>query len=60
MDKTYEIGQFKKLLPTRIMSGANGIVKMKLVSEKGQTNWINLTDFQVAKIAALITGEDFA
>ena len=57
---SYEVGQFKKLLPNRILSGENGIVKMKLVSDKGDTNYLNLTDLQLSKIALLITGEDFS
>lgn len=60
MDLIYERDQIKKVLPNKIVGGENGQVKMKLVSDKGETNFISLTDQQVAQIAWIITGLSFS
>ena len=40
---TYIESQFYAVAPLPVLSGDNGQFRLKITSERGETNWINIT-----------------
>jgi hypothetical protein len=55
-DINYINGQILKACPFPLHSGDNGQIKIKIHSERGETNWLNLTPEQLKKIELVLLG----
>ena len=48
--KSYIANQILKALPLPLDGGQNGEIKIKIHSDRGETNWINITPAIMRKI----------
>lgn len=55
-DLNYINGQILRACPFPLHSGDNGQIKIKIHSERGETNWLNLTPEQLKKIELVLLG----
>jgi hypothetical protein len=54
----YIADQFYKVCPLSLFpENKNGIIRLKIQSEHGATNWINITPEQFKQIEIILTGE---
>lgn len=50
----YMDSQLLQVAPLPVLSGNNGQFKIKVISDKGQTNWLNVTSEQFKKIENIL------
>lgn len=55
-DIRYVETQMEKVAPFPIMEGTNGQFRIKLQSEKGETNWLNISNAQFNIIESTLLG----
>ena len=48
--------QLEKVCPLPVREGANGQIKVKLHSNRGESNWLNITADQFNKIEDILLG----
>ena len=54
----YIYGQLIAVAPLPLNIGMNGQFKIKITSDRGETNWLNITDDQFRKIELVLFGEE--
>lgn len=52
----YVEAQMEQVAPLPIKDGNNGQFRLKIHSEKGQTNWLNISNEQFAAIESILLG----
>ncbi len=50
----YIEGQMIKVCPLPVLEGGNGQLRLKLHSERGETNWLNITPEQFKQIEQIL------
>ena len=54
----YITAQTMRVAPFPVMDGSNGQFKIQVISEKGKTNWMNITPEQFRWIEKVLHGID--
>ena len=55
-DVVYISGQLIKACPLSLRGEQNGQIKIRIKSERGATNWLNITTDQLRKIERVLDG----
>ncbi len=55
-DINYVNAQILRACPLPLAGGENGQIKLKIHSERGETNWLNITPEQLKKIELVLLG----
>ena len=58
--KTYCDEQIDSVMEHPILSRLNGIIKIKIVTNAGETNYINVDNDKAAAILKILTGKDYS
>lgn len=55
----YVEAQMETVAPLPVMEGGNGQFKLQITSERGKTNWLNITNDQFKAIEAIMLGCEY-
>jgi hypothetical protein len=58
LDDSYETREYRKAQLERIYISADNSAKIQIVNDKGQTNYLNITDKELKAITELLTRLD--